>query len=348
MFVGSMAAGKLRGFNMPCKCLRVAVFSIGLLVLSSTAVLADMYAGNADPKTLHTVEDYLAFVPETELPAAERTKLLAGAAVNAAHDAVFDNSGNYYLSYDFLTAGLAMEAHLEIFADKSKALVYAEQMLAGTRAGLAESGASLAPIAGLEDWYPGSKFFVTSRGADPVGNNFILIKDGNVYEVMLAGAGYFGDAATVREFLGAKVDKVLNFSPQFAPGRREAAATDLDRRGKERETRKDTFAGALALINIICYLAAASLALLINKFTRTRRLNTRWMGFAGVLAFTAFYFGITWYALRNEANAALLAEQQRTELYGQPIASALVALLLIWAVQAMIRRLYGPPRTEPV
>lgn len=311
------------------------VLGIVLWAFACGESVAAISASNADARTLHTVDDYLATVPIDAMSVEERRKLLANPDINETNDSLSGKTGVYDLSYSFRSNGVMLKAVLKVFTDKASARVGADQFLLGARSAIEKGGSKFVPILGLENWYPGSQYFALTQDGRPYGNFFVMISGDNIYILSNAGAGYFDNAAGVREFLGSKADKILNFRPVFAPGKADAVLNDLDHRAKLAESRNLGIGAGLAIFNAAGWFLGYGLAWLTNWLGRRRWLSPDWMGVLGVASVAAFFLWIALLTIQARAEAGYPLEPiDEGQLIGRALGPALFVLFIVWIVRS--------------
>lgn len=316
---------------------RLACFAMCLVFAFSIAAGAEpsivLKATDGDPKLLHNVDDYLAGLSEAELPPEKRAALFANASENTTRDWIGEHGDVYGMSYTFKTPGLGVQALLHVLRDEKSSASVAEQLLLGVKKGAEKSGPSVTPISGLEDWHPGSHYLTFDGEKGPIGNIFIVVQGAHVYMLVVAGAGGYNNAATVRAFLEPKLDRILIFVPESATGQARVESPD----DGVSSARGAANAGMFAF-DVVGFALLYGLALLVNNIGGRRILSPGWMGVLGLAIVTCIWSAMFWHVAREiQQSGRELTPFQQGQMIGQVAAPALF-VLIVFAIVRGIRR----------
>jgi len=311
-----------------------------LLVLAAFQVFAaearvSLTASNADPKMFHTIDDYLADLSESQLPAAERAALYASVIENTTRDWLNANGDRYGMHERFLAPGVGVSAELHVLRDAATAKQAADQMLLGAQRSMEKNGRTLTAIAGLDDWYPGSRYLAIPGENGPTGNLFVVLHDTHVYMLLMVGAGGYADATNTRAFLEPKLERILNFAPaHVASGTVDPRAAADTKRSVDAATTSI----AMAFYDGLGFLLLYGVGILVNMLAGRRVLAPGWMGVLG-LCIAASVWGVLFWRVAQEValQGRALTPEQEGQMIGEVITPVLIVLAL-YGVLGGIRR----------
>lgn len=288
---------------------------------------ADLVARNLTREMLHTVDDYLADLPQDAL-SAEARRALKSAAEESLRDGVTNDGVAYFASYEFVVPGLVVMSSVHVLESEQAAQRAAMGLYAGAQKAVTDRGASRSElnIPAAYD-FKGKMLVTKDQQGELIGNSFYLWRGRNVYQLTCAGAGAFVDAEDAAHFVASKANAMLDFRPDMGELSRGDARKSGDEDGNAGLT-----VGLLALY-ALAYFSGKGAFWLAARMRGRVPSSGRSAGVVTVLAVASGVFGYLLSALdRGSDRFQRLTPYQQGELEGMVVGTALTPALLVLAV----------------
>lgn len=309
------------------------------------AAAGPFVATNDPGEALVTVDDYLQELPFDVLSQEQRTELMASGTVILSDTATV--SGNYLAAYHFSAPGIGVRSSLMVMPNREAAARRLSSLLTSFIRSAQDQQLSLQPVKGLDEWYPGSRFYVVSRRDEPnLGNYFLVMDDDTVYVATLVGAGAYVDAESVRQFLGPKLELAMTLRPNIPDSLRKPTGK-LAAISPEAEDAEASMVPALLLLFTVVYWAGRWLAHAINWLCKRALVSPT---LSGLLAMLVVASGLGWVMmLAISQSVAALREfdpSRAGELQGEIVGRLLAPILIIVAAIGVRRKMARKPANQ--
>lgn len=300
-----------------------------LALLCANAGAADFFVRNSHDVSLHTIDDYLALIPEQALGNEARITLRQKATTSTA-DQVARN-GDYKLTSDFQGENVSVLAELTVVHATGDASKVMSKKLARTYKAIADNGLVSRDFPCPAQWVEECRFIVVGSKADPAIGDSLYVRRGRaIYTVQILGLGGLDQTKAARDFLGAKAEAALAFLP---------FAADLKPKLSESEEAAQSGRDMASTILFLLLYSLAYHALYwatkaVNRISKKALLRPRAMGLGAVALLATAVYVYARYFVVSQKSLEAMSEYDLKHFTGTVIGFAFFPALIVFIAVA--------------